>query len=93
MHANTYTNMHIYKQRKTEKYKIRHTTSGSCGLGKGILVKLGNTTSEYVSSYSNFFFPASGSKPPSTPIAKRVIFFSGPSPCRSTGICKISNLV
>jgi hypothetical protein len=40
---------------------------------------------EYDSSYSNFFLPASGSKPPSTPIAKRVIFLSGPSPGCSEG--------
>jgi len=43
---------------------------------------------EYDSSYSNFFLPESGSKPPSTPIARRVIFFSGPSLCCSVGIYK-----
>jgi hypothetical protein len=41
---------------------------------------------EYDSSHSNFFLPESGSKPPSTPIARRVIFFSGPSLCCSVGI-------
>ena len=43
---------------------------------------------EYDSSYSKFFLPESGSKPPSTPIARRVIFFSGPSLCCSVGIYK-----
>jgi len=43
---------------------------------------------EYDSSYSNFFLPESGSKPPSTPMARRVIFFSGPSLCCSVGIYK-----
>jgi hypothetical protein len=46
---------------------------------------------EYDSSYSNFFLPESGSKPPSTPIARRVIFFSGPSLCWSVGIYKKSD--
>lgn len=68
----------------TEHYS-ELTISGSCGSGQDILTKSGNTTMEYDSSYSNFFLPASGSKPPSTPIAKRVIFLSGPSPGCSEG--------
>ena len=71
--------------RKYNIKKVLLTISGKSRLGRGMTSKSGKMTTELCSSNSNFFFPASGLNPPSTPIARRAIFFSG-SVSFSTGI-------